>query len=98
MLPDDCEAYFEAKLEYVRVTGGTKAEIEEYWEWTKRETSSASVRMVVRENGELKTIKERSAGDEHLRRRVAERLAKRKWDDGDAELIEQMAELLGMET
>lgn len=98
MLPDDCEAYFEAKLEFVRVTGGTKAEIEEYWEWTKRETSSAQVRMVVRdEHGELKTIKQRSAGSESLRRRVMERLSKRKWDDQDATLIEEMAELLGME-
>ncbi len=97
MLGDEHEAYFEAKLEFARVAGGTRAEIEEYWERTKHETSSAPVRMVVREGSELKTIKERSAGDEHLRRRVSKRLAERKWDDEDAALIEEMAELLGME-
>lgn len=82
---DDCEAYIEIACEYGRLADGTLAECKEFWERQKHMTSAYKSRLVLGDGTILDEIHIGSVG-----------LRESRLDD-DAVLIQEMAELLGMD-
>jgi hypothetical protein len=93
MIKDGHEAYIEIQGDWGRLAGGTKDEIESFWEGTKHQTGGCKSRLII--NGQV--MEERSIGSDGLRQQVTRRLTNCKWGDEDAELIAKLAELLGVD-
>ena len=92
-IPDGYVAYVEIQGDWGRLAGGTRDEVADYWEHMKHQTGACKSRLVI--GGAI--VEERGIGSEALRLRIRERLVRRKEFDADADLIEQMAELLGLD-
>lgn len=116
------EAYVEIRVEWGRLAGGTREEIEDFWKRTEYDTGALPSRMLLRDGTELA---KRPPGSKRLHDAIKKRLADKcecghAFDDhfhseceeegcgcvmpdldevleSDTKLIQEMAELLGID-
>lgn len=93
-IPDDCEAFIEVKAVWGRMAGGALAECQEFWQHGHDENEGCASRLVLQDGTVLAV---RGMVGERLRKRVVARLKSRQWNDADADIIQELAELLGVD-